>query len=684
MRMKTVKWKLIFLLAAFIILNAEIVTILRRGATDLQVALIAVTGMMLFYFWHYTLVSITKPIKRTLAKIRGIIDTGDFKQPINVKGEGEIGELIEAFEHMSFQIMTKSIELDGALKAQTSINDNLISTNSELDQAREQLTEYSRNLEEMVEERTRKLMVSERKYRSLAETANHAIVTVDQNHNVVLFNDAAEKMFGYMVDEIQGGSITELVPESAEKEDHKPFGKCIEIISSNGSRKEIETYGRTRDGKIFPIAVSLAVNDIENERNYVAIIQEIEERKALKKILQEKNEELTLVNMQLESANTLKTEFLANTSHELRTPLNAIIGFLKLILDGLCENREEEIEFINNAYESSKSLLNLINDVLDIAKIEAGKMTLDLEEIDVESVFNEMYILTHVQANHKCLELNYVPPENSDINVRADYAKLRQILLNLVGNSLKFTEKGSITVTAEPYPEKGYVTFKVTDTGIGVPKEKQKKLFQKFVQADGSTTRKYGGTGLGLTITRNLVRLMGGIITMESEGEGYGVSVSFTVPIFTDENSEVKRIDVSANTDDSDEGPMVLIVEDDPNFRTFLEDVLHNQGFSTIYAVTADDAVANARKFNPVAITIDFGLISDKHAVLTDGWDLVKVLQEDGTTQDSKIIIISGYDQNTLKENKPDEDIQMPDFIQKPFKPDVLISCLNESLELPG
>lgn len=682
--MKTVKWKLIFLLAAFIILNVEIVMIPKHGATDLQVVLVAVTGMMLFYCWYRTLTSITKPIRRTLARIQGIIDSGDFKQPINVKGEGEIGELIEAFEHMSFQIVTKSIELDAALKAQTSINDNLISTNSELDQARDQLREYSKNLEEMVEERTRELMVSERKYRSLAETANHAIVTVDQNHNVVLFNNAAEKMFGYMTDEIQGGSITGLIPDETEQADHKSFEKCIEIISSNGSTKEIETYGRTRDGKIFPIAVSLAVNDVEDERNYVAIIQEIEERKALKKKLQEKNEELTLVNMQLESADKLKTEFLANTSHELRTPLNAIIGFLKLILDGLCESREEELEFIDNAYVSSKSLLTLINDVLDIAKIEAGKMTLDLEEVDIESVFNELYILTHVQASQKGLELKYVPPENSDIHVRADYAKLRQILLNLVGNSIKFTEKGSITVTAEPHPEKGYVTFKVVDTGIGIPKEKQQKLFHKFVQADGSTTRKYGGTGLGLTITRSLVRLMGGIITMESAGENCGACVSFTVPIFTNENSETTRIDVPANTDDSDEGPMVLIVEDDPTFRTFLEDVLHNQGFSTIYAVTADDAVANARKFNPVAITIDFGLISDKHAVLTDGWDLVKVLQEDQTTRDSKIIIISGYDQNTLEENKPDQEIQMPDFIQKPFQPDLLISHLNESLELPG
>jgi len=672
------------LLAAFAILNTEIISIIKWGATNTQVALIAITGTLLFFFWLYILTSITRPIKRASQRVKHIIETGDFTQPISVSADGELGDLIDSFTHMSSQIVGKSIELDAAFKAQMAINDSLIHTNQELDKTRKQLGEYSKNLEHMVEERTRKLMASERKYRTLAETANHAIVTVDRNHNIVLFNDAAEKMFGYMLDEVHGGPITKIIPEQAQEEDHRSFSTCIRMISGEGSEKdkEIETYGLSREGTLFPIAISLAVNDSEDERNYVAIIQDISERKALKKKLQEKNEQLTMLNQELAAANQLKTEFLANTSHELRTPLNSIIGFLKLILDDLCESREEEIEFITNAFESSKALLRLINDVLDIAKIEAGKMTLDLEQIDLEVIFNELFILTHVQASQKCLELHYIPPEDNSICVRADYAKLRQILLNLVGNSIKFTEKGGITIKAEPHPDKGYVTIKVIDTGIGVPKEKQKKLFQKFVQADGSTTRKYGGTGLGLTITRSLVKLMGGIITIESEGEGKGTTIAFTVPIFTQDNAETVRIEVPAETHDSEENPLVLIVEDDPNFRTFLEDVLHNQGFSTIYAVTADDAVACARKFHPVAVTIDFGLLSDKHAVLTDGWDLVKVLQQSTETRHTKIIIISGYDQSTLEENKPDENISMPDFIQKPFRPDVLVDCLSGSLDL--
>lgn len=408
-------------------------------------------------------------------------------------------------------------------------------------------------------------------------------------------------------------------------------------------------------------------------------IQEMDPHKTLEQELQQKNEELTLLNQQMAEADRLKTEFLANTSHELRTPLNSIIGFLKLIIDGLCESKEEELEFVTNAYESSKTLLTLINDVLDIAKIEAGKMTLDLEEIDLETAFNELYILTHVQASQNGVTLDYIPPEDSSIHVRADYAKLRQILLNLVGNSLKFTNRGRITVKAEPHPDQGFVSIHVTDTGIGIAKENQQKLFQKFVQADGSTTRKYGGTGLGLTITRSLVKLMGGIITIESEGEGRGITISFTVPIYTEETSKVKRVDIVVESTD-DAGPLVLIVEDDPNFRSFLENILQSKGFSTIYAVTADDAVVNARKFRPVAATIDFGLISDKHAVLNDGWDLVKVLKDDSDIGNIKIIVISGYDRNTLKENMPDEHIELPDFIQKPFSPEVLIDRLSEVL----
>ena len=390
-----------------------------------------------------------------------------------------------------------------------------------------------------------------------------------------------------------------------------------------------------------------------------------------------------MANNELEEANKLKSEFLANASHELRTPLNSIIGFLSLVLDGLCESKEEEREFIQNAQESSNHLLNLINDILDISKIDAGKMTLDLEEIDPEKIFDDLYILTHVQAQQKGLRLEFVPPEDPRVHVRADYNKLKQILINLVGNSIKFTERGGITVSAEPYPKKGFIKFSVVDTGIGVSEEKMKKLFKKFVQGDGSMTRKYGGTGLGLTITKSLVELMGGIIQMVSEGDGKGTTINFTVPIFTSNDSFFQQIDPNEQVREiskSSEDPLILIVEDDPIIRSLIEDILKQKNYNTIYAATADDAVAIARKSHPAVMTLDFGLLAREHAVLQNGWDIISVLSKDNKTKDIKFIIISGYDE-PIKERIIEENLDFqPEFLQKPFDAEVLLEKVSNLL----
>ncbi len=239
-------------------------------------------------------------------------------------------------------------------------------------------------------------------------------------------------------------------------------------------------------------------------------------------------------------ADRMKSEFLANTSHELRTPLNSIIGFLKLVIDGLCDSQDEELEFLNNALQSSNLLLNLINDVLDIAKIEAGKMDIVFEQVDVQKVFDEIYTLTHVQTEQKKLFLKTSLSEDH-IAVKADSHKLRQILLNLVGNSVKFTSYGGIEIAAEKKTDSDQVKISVIDTGVGIAKEKQEKVFQKFTQADGSTSRKYGGTGLGLAITRSLVEMMDGKITLTSDGPGKGTTMSFSLPVYTEASIPVEE-----------------------------------------------------------------------------------------------------------------------------------------------
>jgi len=255
-----------------------------------------------------------------------------------------------------------------------------------------------------------------------------------------------------------------------------------------------------------------------------------------------------------EEASRLKTEFLANTSHELRTPLNGMIGFLKLVLDGMADDQEEHDEFVSEAYNSAVHLLNIINDILDLAKIEAGKMQITCNPVKLDTLLNDLEGFTRHQAEQKNLRYEIrVPATRDPVILFGNYQRLLQVMLNLVGNAIKFTHEGSVTISAEVIPKNlvehsaekttvdeedvgdrnaGMVKISVADTGIGVSLEKQDLLFQSFSQVDGSHTRQYGGTGLGLAISQRLVEKMGGVVKFFSLGEGLGSTVTFTVPLY--------------------------------------------------------------------------------------------------------------------------------------------------------
>ncbi|MGB3494083.1 MAG: ATP-binding protein [Elainellaceae cyanobacterium] len=260
--------------------------------------------------------------------------------------------------------------------------------------------------------------------------------------------------------------------------------------------------------------------------------------------LVQKHHELEEAHKQAEEASRLKSEFLANTSHELRTPLNAMIGFLKLVLDGMADDPEEQQEFIGEAHHSAVHLLNIINDILDIARIEAGKMQLEMNPVNLEDLLTDVENFTRTQAEQKSLIYEIrMPATHDSVLLYGNYQRLLQVLLNLVWNAVKFTPKGSITITAEIEERQkvgddetntGTVKLSVADTGIGVSLEDQDKLFQSFSQVDGSRTRRFGGSGLGLVISQKLVEAMGGVVNFFSMGEGLGSTVTFTVPLYQD------------------------------------------------------------------------------------------------------------------------------------------------------
>ena len=261
-------------------------------------------------------------------------------------------------------------------------------------------------------------------------------------------------------------------------------------------------------------------------------------------------EELETAWREAIEANRLKSEFLATTSHELRTPLNAIIGCLRLVTDGFCDDRNEELELLQKADQAAVNLLKIIDDLLDFAKIEAGNLTVEMAVLDLNQLLKEVIDLQMPDLTAKglslvALEFNY------QITVRGDREKLQQVFINLLSNAIKFTDRGSITISI--YPERTYppkkselpeftsprnpletksenIIIEFQDTGIGIPPDSQGKLFRPFVMADGSSTRKFGGTGLGLAISRNLIEMMGGSIQLSSPGEGFGTTVQVILP----------------------------------------------------------------------------------------------------------------------------------------------------------
>jgi signal transduction histidine kinase len=268
--------------------------------------------------------------------------------------------------------------------------------------------------------------------------------------------------------------------------------------------------------------------------------------------------ELEAARQKAEEASRLKSEFLANVSHEIRTPLNGMIGFLKLILEGMADDSEEKNQFLAEAHHLSIHLLNIINDILDIAKIEAGKMELAYAPVKLDELFSHVEGFMRPQAEMRNLSFQMqMPPTSDEIIVQSNYQRLLQVMLNLLGNAIKFTHEGGITVSADLVLKKakpnfqgqefpGMVKVRVADTGIGVSLDKQDKLFQLFSQVDGSRTRQYGGTGLGLAISQKLVEAMGGEVHFYSLGEGLGSTVTFTVPLYQ------QPVMVSSSDSDSD------------------------------------------------------------------------------------------------------------------------------------
>jgi PAS domain S-box-containing protein len=377
--------------------------------------------------------------------------------------------------------------------------------------------------------------------------------------------------------------------------------------------------------------------------------------------------ELKQARVAAEAATKAKSYFLANMSHELRTPMNAILGYSEMLMEEAEDQGQEDfIPDLQKIHTAGKHLLGLINEILDLSKIEAGKMELFLESFDVAGMINEVAntLRPLVDKNANTLQVHLAPDLGA---MQADLTKVRQSLFNLLSNASKFTEKGTITLDAETISKDGarWIAFRVADTGIGMTPEQLDKLFQPFVQADASTSRKYGGTGLGMTITQLFIKMMGGEMNVASKpGTGTTFTVLLPVEVKAPPPAEVPQPEAAepiflpgANT--------VLVIEDDPGARDLLTRFLTKEGYRVETASGGEAGLRRARELHPDIITLDV-MMPDM-----DGWAVLSELKADPELADIPVVMLTIVDNKNLG-----YALGAADYLTKPIQRDRLLAIL--------
>jgi len=518
------------------------------------------------------------------------------------------------------------------------------------------------------EERLREV---EQFYRSVLERAPDAFLVVGEDGVIHLANEQCEKLFGYPRSELVGQKVDVLVPDEVRPHHPELRASFHRSPSTRAMGALRELHGRRKDGSLFPVDIALApVPARDGVGIQVAVsVRDVTERK-------QAEVELKAAKSKAEEATRMKSMFLANMSHEIRTPMNAIIGMSHLALKTSLSPKQRD--YISKVHNAGTSLLAIINDILDFSKIEAGKLDVEAADFRLDDVITSVTTVTGQKATDKGLELLAHVAPGIPQSLVGDPLRLGQILTNLVNNSVKFTERGEVCVDVallQHTGEKCQLKFSVRDTGIGMTKEQSGRLFQPFTQADMSTTRKYGGTGLGLTVSRRLVELMGGQIWLDSE-PGVGTTFSFTAWLGIGREKGAGRV-----VPDKLTTLRALIVDDNAAAREIIDDLLKGVVAQRDAVASAPEAIAAVRQADTTA-PYDV-VFMDWRMPGMDGLQAARALKADASlTHPPAIVMVTAFGRDEVREEA--EKLDLDGFLVKPVTRSMLVDTLVGAFAEPG
>lgn len=588
----------------------------RRTRIQIQLGLVALG--LAGSFWLSR--RMTRPIC-DLTQTATAVASGDLATQVVVTSDDEIGTLGHTFNAMTRELQSTYATLEDRVRQRTA------ELQSEIARREEIQNELEQNAERI---------------KRIIDTANDAFISMDASGQIVEWNPQAQAMFGWSRDEVLKLSVSEtIIPESFREKHQEGLNKFLATREAVLLNRRLELTALRRDGSEFPVEITITPQRLGENFVFNAFLHDITQRKLDEQTLHEARESA-------EAANKSKSEFLANMSHEIRTPMNGIIGMGELLAGTRLEPVQRD--YLNMVRQSADSLLRLLNDILDFSKIEAGKLELETIPFSLRDCIGNTGHTLASRASDKGIELACrIAPEIPDILI-GDPGRLRQILVNLAGNAIKFTEDGEVVVEVNPVSTLSVqkttsgiqhngecieLRIDVRDTGIGIPVEKQKSIFDAFGQADASTTRRYGGTGLGLAISTQLVEMMNGSIDVDSK-VGVGTTFSFTVRFHVSAEQKLRPPSELAEL----RGMSVLIVDDNATNRRILCEILESWKMRPT-AVESGDAgleyVQQARA-NGEAIPL---VLLDCMMPSMDGFEFAKRLRETVPEDECTVIMIS-------------------------------------------